>query len=405
MRLLLVTQEYPPSTAWGGIAAYAAQLAPALARAGHEVHVLSVVREQPPSDAVTADGVHVHRRALVRWRGLGRLTGMTETWRRVLVAGSVRREVRRLHLAFDVIETPEWVAQGLALTVRRPAAIVVRLHLSAADILPFIVGPGLDRSTAVRMEDALARRADVVIASPGHLETEAVRLGLDPARSRAIPCPVPIGASHPLPDGPPVACILGRLEPRKGTDTVIRAWPKVVAEVPNARLLIKGADTSAPGHPSYLEYLRALALELGVDGALDFEREGDRDEVEDALRRATVVAMPSRRESFGLVAAEAAAAGRAVVASDLPPLREIVDDGVTGRLVGADDVEGWAVALVEALSDRAHATTWGEAGTQRVAARFDPDLVAEQTLFAYELALESRGRTTATVRGAAEARS
>jgi glycosyltransferase involved in cell wall biosynthesis len=104
------------------------------------------------------------------------------------------------------------------------------------------------------------------------------------------------------------------------------------------------------------------------------------------LPRATIVAVPSRWESFGYVAAEAAAAGRAIVASLLPGLAEVVEDGVTGILTPAEDPVALGRALAELLRHPATARSMGQAGAARMAARNHPDQVAAETLDAYQFA-------------------
>jgi glycosyltransferase involved in cell wall biosynthesis len=100
-----------------------------------------------------------------------------------------------------------------------------------------------------------------------------------------------------------------------------------------------------------------------------------------------VCAVPSRWESFGNVVAEAALLGRPVVASDIPPFRELVGDGHTGRLVAATDADAWASALVELLADPARARAMGRHGAARVQALGDPARIAAQTLAAYRDAI------------------
>ena len=94
---------------------------------------------------------------------------------------------------------------------------------------------------------------------------------------------------------------------------------------------------------------------------------------------------------MGYVAAEAAALGRPVVASRIPALEEIVEDRVTGRLVEPEDVDGWAAAILELLSaSKRRRRRIGEAAARLIAAKCDPDLVAVQTIEAYEEAIRRR---------------
>src|SRR6202035_2116631 len=112
MRVLFVSQEMPPETGWGGIGTYVDVLSEALAAKGHEVHVLSVAEDQPPS-RTQRGGVTIHRFPLPP---AGDPTGrLPETWMRLRQAVSVMRMFRRLDLRPDVVEAPEWMAEGLAL--------------------------------------------------------------------------------------------------------------------------------------------------------------------------------------------------------------------------------------------------------------------------------------------------
>lgn len=391
MKVLLVSQEYPPETHWGGIATYLSILAPALARAGAEVHVVSVVPGQART-TVTADGVTVHRAPLVRPRGVGRITGMSETWGRLSLAWNVARELRRIGLQPDVIEGTAWNAETLFLARRRVAPLVVHSFSSAYEILPLLGPLTIDRRVAIWLETDLLRRADLVTGTPGQLQKVAPRVGLGPERVREITCPV--AAAKPVEEsrgGPPTVCFVGRFESRKGPDTLVRAWPKVVAAVPGARLHLSGHDTSDASRSSFAAHLRTLAAELGVSADVVItERWGDHADVLAEMARSTVCAMPSRWESFGYVAAEASALGRPVVASDIPALAEVVTHGATGLLVDPEDVDGWAAAISQLLTDTERADEMGRAGRARMVAERDPDLIAAQTLAIYEEAIARR---------------
>jgi glycogen(starch) synthase len=392
VKLLLVSQEFPPETDWGGIGTYAGTISRALSRQGVEVHVLSVLRGQERSDR-TLDGVHVHRRPLLRPPGVGRLLRLPQTWARISLAAGVFLEQARLGVRFDVFESPEWCAEGLGIALRNRLPLVVRLHSGAAQILPYLGGMGLDARLSVRCERALIRRADVVTGTPAILSSVADELGLPPERLRPIIYPVPRRQPAAPAEGPPRVLFAGRLEPRKGPDTLIKAASRILAHRPETRFLFLGAEADGPDGRPYGSHLMALARSLGVAEAIEMPgRRGGPEAVARELARAAICAVPSRWESMGYVAAEACAVGRPVVASRIPALEEIVEEGVTGRLVPVDDVNGWADAILDllAMSPRRR-QQMGEAGARLIATRCDPDLVAEQTLEAYERAIRRRG--------------
>ena len=390
MRLLLVSQEVPPETGWGGIGTYVDVLSAAIASKGVEVDVLSVVDGQPATRNESG-GVTVHRQPLPRLRGAGRLP--PEAWKRVWLPITVARLIRRLDLNPTVVECPEWSAEGLALALRRGVPLVVRLHSSARQLFPYTnqgrEWRGLDGSLSASLEELSARWANVVVSTRSNLDEVAVQMRLDDRALHAIPYPVRLPPLEPMPNaGSPRVTFVGRLEPRKAPDVVLAAAPKVLAAVPDARFVFVGRDAIAPGTRPSTMWLQREAERLGVAHAVELTGQLDAEGVADQLRRATVCAFPSRWESFGNVVAEASATGRPVVAAAIPPFRELVADGETGRIVPGEDIDEWAAALIELLSDHARAGAMGQAGAARVAGIADPGRVAELALAAHEHAIE-----------------
>lgn len=390
MRILFVSQELPPETGWGGIGTYVDVLSEALAADGHDVHVLSVVDGQPTSVKEVA-GVTVHRHPLPRVRGAARLP--PEAWRRTWLPVTVARLIRRLGLNPSVVECPEWSAEGLALGLRGALPLVVRLHSSARQLFPYTRQGnelhGLDGRLSAWLEETSARRANIVVSTRSNLDEVAARMGLDERALHAIPYPVRLPPPAPLPHNDiPRVTFVGRLEPRKAPEVVLRAAPKVLAAVPNARFAFVGRDAIASGAPPSTAWLRREAERLGVTHAIELTGHLDKTGVEDQLRRATVCAFPSRWESFGNVVAEASAIGRPVVTSPIPPFRELVDDGITGLIAPLDDAQAWADALIELLRDRQRASGMGQAGAERIARISAPGHVAELALAAHEHAIE-----------------
>lgn len=386
MKVLLVSQEVPPDTAWGGIGTYVGVLAEALAAKGVEAHVLSAVHGQPTSRTELA-GVTVHRFPLPPVHLPGRYA--PETWRRILLAASVARLVSKLGLKPSVVECPEWMAEGLVLAFRGARPLVVRLHSSARQLFPYTRQGrqcfGFDGKLAARLEEVSARRANVIVSTRSNLDEVADAMDLDEGALHAIPYPVRLPQPSPVPlSGPPRVTFVGRLEPRKGPEMVLRAAPKVLAAVPDARFVFVGQDAVGPGEPPSTAWLRAEARRLGFADAIELTGQLDHAGVQDQLRRATACAFPSRWESFGNVVAEASAVGRPVVVSSIPPFRELVDDGVTGRIAPLDDTDAWAAALIELLRDRQRAGEMGRLGAGHVARISDPGRVADLAIRAYE---------------------
>lgn len=383
MRVLLLSQEFPPETGWGGIGTYTGLIAPALVRQGAEVHVLSVVRGQTHDDRLV-DGVYVHRRGLPRPRGIGRVTRMPHSWARLSLALAVVRQARGLG-RFDVVESPEWMAEGL-LWDRRWAPLVVRLHSGAWQVAPWLGPLTADRRVAALLEHRLVHRADLVTGTSAQLGSVATMLGVPSDRQRAVTYPVSLARAAPAPSHGPRILLAGRFEDRKGHDTILKAMPAVLERIPAARAVLLGADTGGADGSSRLKALRAQAEELGVAHAVSLIERWGRDAVMEELEKAAVCVVPSRWESFGYVAAEAASVGRPVVASRIAALADVVQDGDTGVLVDPEDVAGWSRSLVRLLAEPAEAAAMGSRARDRIARVCAPERIAAQTLEAYEAA-------------------
>jgi glycosyltransferase involved in cell wall biosynthesis len=399
--VLLVSQEMPPETAWGGIGTYADVLSEALVAKGHQVDVLSLVEGQQRSTA-RRNGVTIHRFRLPRVHGPGRLA--PETWRRLWLAFGAARLAGRLCVRPDVIECPEWNAEGLALAVAGRAPLVVRLHSAARQLFPH-TGQGrslrgLDGRWAAGLEETSARLAQVVVSTRGNLAEMSDVVGLDRDAVHAIPYPVRLPEPSLLrAEGPPTVTFVGRLESRKGPEVLLRAAPQVLAEVPETRFVFVGRDGTAPGAPSSAAWLRREAQRLGIAQAIEFPGQLGRAELAAELARSTVCAFPSRWESFGNVVAEASATGRPVVVSAIPPFHELVEDGVTGHVVATEGEREWAAALIAVLGDRDRSRAMGEAGAARVASISAPGRVASLALTAYDHAIERWGMGARAGRG------
>lgn len=144
---------------------------------------------------------------------------------------------------------------------------------------------------------------------------------------------------------------------------LLGAFAQLTARDGWLRLVLAGDGPEAPE-------LRHLADTLGVAPQVDFLGALDRAQLAEVIDRATVVAIPSRREGFPLVALEAAQRARPVVATTVGGLPEIVVDGRTGLLVVPDDVDALARALGDLLGDRDRAAEMGGAAREVAAVDF-----------------------------------
>ncbi len=163
-----------------------------------------------------------------------------------------------------------------------------------------------------------------------------------------------------LPTDRPIVLFVGRIQPLKAPDVAIRA----VAELPGVELVVVGGASGSDGDTE-LRTAQALVGDLGITDRVRFVDPQPHHILSSYYRAADVVVVPSRSESFGLVALEAAACGVPVVASAVGGLLNIVHDGVTGLLVDGRDPTRYARAIRQLLADPAVAAAMGAAAAVR----------------------------------------
>jgi glycosyltransferase involved in cell wall biosynthesis len=181
------------------------------------------------------------------------------------------------------------------------------------------------------------------------------------------PDPPAVAPPWPEPSRGPVVGFLGRLEPRKAPLDLVRAAPAIRAGRPGARVALVGGG-GFEGGGEYAAQVEREALAAGV------ERYGWVDGAAGLMRHLGVLVLPSRQEPFGTVLAEAMTVGTPVVATRVGGIPEVVEDGVTGRLVEPGDPPALAAAVLEVLDRR---EAMGAAGRER-ARRFGAEAYADR---------------------------
>ena len=180
-----------------------------------------------------------------------------------------------------------------------------------------------------------------------------------------------------LADRPVVVCV-SRMVPRKGQDTLIHAWPLVLANVPGAALLLVGDGP-------YRDRLERMARHLGVAGSVIFAGAPSRAELPAYFDAGNVFAMPCRTrrrgldvEGLGMVFLEAAATGLPVVGGDSGNSADAIRDGETGYVVSGRSVADLAERLNRLLTDPGAARAMGEKGVAWVQQEWRWEIIAHR---------------------------
>ncbi|NJL10438.1 MAG: glycosyltransferase family 4 protein [Calothrix sp. SM1_7_51] len=197
---------------------------------------------------------------------------------------------------------------------------------------------------------------NLVVANSEAVKHRLIQSGIEPVE--VVWNGIPIRPARPALDSPPTAVFAGRLVWEKGVDLLLQAFAKVIAQIPDARLLLAGDGKE-------LDALTVLVAQLGLEKNVFLLGHLSRTEMEEKFASSWVQVVPSRwAEPFGIVAAEAMMRGTAVIASNAGGLSEIVCHGKTGFLVPPNNVEALAKALVDILENREFAEKLGAAGRE-----------------------------------------
>lgn len=390
---MLLSREYPPDTAWGGIGTYTFNLAHGLARHGHWVDVVSLSLTGR-IESTSAAGVSVHR---LPGRADPTAGHVRVAYDMLARAHDVSRWIRR-HVSesgVDVIECPDWWAEGLACRVRPPgAALVVRVHGYVKLIARLHRWP---RTSGLRLremaEGAALGGADMVLPNTRWIAGQLARdhdvsatnmrvlsMGVDTALFRPQESPrlrCELRERLGLHEGARVVLSCGRLEPRKGFDHLIRALSILMREIRDVYLVIAGQ------HCGQLEVLQSVAQATGVSERVRFAGPIPYSELPGWYALSDLYAGASRGESPGLTYLEAMACGRPVVALRDGGTPEVVKHGQTGLLVDSEEPLELAGALSALLSDPDLRERMGTAGVHHVAETLSMDVTIPRHVALY----------------------
>ena len=235
-------------------------------------------------------------------------------------------------------------------------------------------GGDLEPEWRERAEAEIIGCADAICVSCTEEERQFLRLYGEPAGKIEIIAP---GVEHAffapgdragarnavgLPIDRPVLLFVGRIQPLKGPDVAVRALAAL--NRPDALLLIVGGASGLEG-AGEMQYVQKLITELGVEGQVRFIEPQPHHILSTYYRAADVVLVPSRSESFGLVALEASACGIPIVASGVGGLLTLVDHGDNGFLVHDRDPQLYAQYIAKILDDPEQAASMGGRGAAR----------------------------------------
>ena len=379
----------PGTTKAGGMNVYIAELARQLARTGRSVDIFT------RRDALDLDEV-VPLAPNVRLLHLD--AGPREPLAPTAVAGHVAEfthEVERLVRAegtdYDLVHSHYWLSglSGLALAERWRRPHVAMFH-TLGEVKNRARRAEAEPKERIQAERRIVDGADLLICATPHEKDFLVQLyGASEHCVRVVPGGVDLDHFRPgdreaaraaldLPAGR-LVLFVGRLEPLKGVDILIRAIAAAELSEP-ATLMILGGDEQEVGER---QRLREVVANTGLDGQVRFLPAVDRAVLPTYYQAADLCVVPSYYESFGLVAVEALACGTPVIATRVGGLQYTVRDGRSGYLISWRCPEPFAERIEALLENPQLLERFGAAAPASVR-RFEWEAVAGQIIEVYE---------------------
>lgn len=287
----------------------------------------------------------------------------------------LRRSAAAERIPYDLVHSHYWLSGWVARELAREESLpTVHMFHTLGRMKDSVARSAAEKetSTRIQIEHELVRDMDRLVAATPPDKAQMIELyGADPAKIEVIPLGVDLAMFRPIPRDEAMSAIgldlpgqrrlilfVGRMDPLKGLDDLLHAICKLTDLAPELTkdlcLAVIGGDVdeNGAGQNAELECLDKLKREAGADDLVAYVGSRAQDTLPYYYSAAEVCVMPSHYESFGLVALEAMACGTPVIASRVGGLQTTVEDGVTGLLVPAGDVDALADRLRLILLDR-----------------------------------------------------
>jgi phosphatidylinositol alpha-mannosyltransferase len=364
----------------GGVTEHVAHLANEFQARGHDVHVIAPSSDDETEPPLGVDA-SIHRIGRVMSiPANGSVARITLSLRSYLQAKRLLREEQ-----FELIHLHEPMMPALPLTVLRHSTSVNvgTFHAFRNKALAYFYGKPILQPFYQKLDGhiAVSNAARNFVSDYFPSDYRIIPNGIEYERfHRSYPL------LPELRDGRPTVLFVGRLEKRKGLRFLLRAWPSVLDDIPDARLVVVGR-----GRP--LEGYRRFARRQGwPEDGVRFVGYVPAEELPRYYQSCDVFCAPNTgQESFGIVLLEAMAAGAPIVASSIPGYRDVLSDGGEGLFVPPKDPQAIATALCRLLNDAPLRQKLGYNGQQK-ARGFDWSRVADQVLSYYDDVLERQAR-------------
>jgi D-inositol-3-phosphate glycosyltransferase len=386
MKIALVTDQATPlrprhATGLRGDEIRTRELARKLAATGHQVTIYTARHCPDLPDSTQHNGVRVEQIGPPVTSVKELLVGMS--------AFSGRLREHWLKDAPDVVHAVRWTGGLAALTAAKGLGLPVIQTFPSLGVAErrHRIDPGTTSTERIRLEPAIGRTANAVVAGNSGDASDLAKLGVPRRSIKVIPCGVdtdryaPVGPTAKR-NGRPRLVTVTELTQARALDTLLRA----LSRVPDAELIVAGGPERAKlRKDSAYRDLSALAASLGVKDRVTFTGRVDEDELPPLLRSAELFVNTSEYEPAGMVALDAMACGTPVITSAAGAPADAIEDGTTGVMVPPGRPALLAYHIRQLLARPMMLEALGVAAADRARSRYSWDRIARETVAVYEL--------------------
>lgn len=389
MNICFVESNYPGRSSGGGAGSYVQLIAKELLRRGHKAFVIARYRDSEPFESLD-EGVVVIRPKIKGWSWyLGKVPligGVLARFFHILEASlAINTAIERLDKKhrLDLVEFSE--NANFLYAFRRRVPYIVHLHGSNFTFKKYCrekIFPE-DRMQR-RLEGIVLKRARFITSPSEFLKNEVIKeFNIPSSKIKVVPYPIDERLLESKQHGSGVdktVFYAGRLEKRKGVHILQEAIPIVLKKFPQAMFMLFGQDSKDITKTGLEKYF----YRLGCGEKVKVFPFCPKEELFNYLSKAGICVIPSLWDNSPNTVYEAMAAGKAIVATNVGGISELITNGITGLLIEPNNLYSLSQAIIDLLEDDVKRRQMGERARKEAIKRFKIENIIEERLKIYK---------------------
>lgn len=402
MRIILVNQNYPPHSGYGGISVYLQTMTKELTLKGHDVRVIAGRYDRSVPEIENIEGVEVHRILVtpnVYVQKIPFLGPHVRGIRKLIYSWKVCRKIKQIlsKHKIDIVEFADTEAEGFFyLKQKNRTRVVVRCHTPGFLLSKYYQKEMTDRPLLVSWLEKASIRAADRLSAPSN----------DMARQISLECEIPVSRINVIPN--PVRDVfqkeahsyekaskriqilhVGRMDRLKGIQILAEAAVEIAAKYSDAVFVFAGNDTCDGQGGTWHKWLLSFFEQKGILSQVTIRGFLNENELERLYAESDIAVIPSiLYESFSYTCAQAMAAGIPSVASKIGGIPETVPDGVCGILVDPGNAALLSAAIIKLIEKPDLRKNIGMAARENFLKKFESKRVCEEMIKFYESVLK-----------------